>query len=898
MMHSLKKTAVIGLGGTGMHAVLYMKRKLLNTYGEVPPMIKFLVIDTTDADPLTTPEGDVVLEPGEFLKLEVKDPGSLIATNREVKEWLPERVPRFALTSGAKQVRALGRLAVFANATELNTKIRGLLSSVRDFRISRSERYEVLTDNVVVNVVCSISGGTGSGCLLDVGVLTRMELRSTDRMIGYFLLPDIFLGKPAVDNVEPNAYGALKEVNYFFDGGKYRYTLGGVTRSIDGELFNAVYLVNKTNKDGIEFSNDRDLKEFLGVGMFLQATSTGKGASDVVDNVEAQMVGKRWFNKPTVYSSFGISELVYPGDWYANLYAHKIALQTLQSTFLGGDLSGVGKFTDDFVRRAGLREHDADDVIEAIGDPAALRQFSLPKEFKKSEIAPALARRDGHLSQVQRDVRDTCLAELAKLKELKSEALRKEILGRLAVPQGLEFTRTFLSGLTGRLRQYGDELAAERERFERERSELPSRFKNIQADAEDAGKGLFGITSASKIETSLRALKRHVDREARVALEVERRERAIDLFAHLVNQAEEWQARLSALSSYALALTQELSQDIERIQFARREVKPFVEQLKPADLADDIQSAGPHDFLEWLKDTKASDVLALAGLRVGEVKQVLLEYGNADKKVRDVKNKSIDQILRGLPPKQVMKYITRLDAMAAPLWQYDKGQISGDKNTANIYLFGVEDRDNTVVVPEEVTSALGSVYPPSVISTGDSKRIVCFKVEASVPAHVVSNMPRYREKYSDPNKPFPYHIHRDWERDLPDLFPGTDEQDARKYWSLGLAEPFNLIVKRGEYYYIHSERRGERTLDYLVKLGQGRREAQKAFVADSELVAEAKETIDRINGELGNKQVSESLLGYGQKLGSEASKQKEEIRKSVELELKDIDTYIKSLSSL
>jgi len=116
MAYMLKKTAVIGLGGTGMHAVLHMKKKLLETYGEIPPMMKFLVIDTTDKDRLETEEVEIELEPGEFLKIEVRNPGSLIKTNREVKSWIPEKVPRFALTSGAKQVRPLGRLAVFANA--------------------------------------------------------------------------------------------------------------------------------------------------------------------------------------------------------------------------------------------------------------------------------------------------------------------------------------------------------------------------------------------------------------------------------------------------------------------------------------------------------------------------------------------------------------------------------------------------------------------------------------------------------------------------------------------------------------------------------------------------------------------------------------------------------------
>ena len=42
----LKGSLFIGLGGTGATALLHTKKRFLDTYGEVPPMIDFLVIDT------------------------------------------------------------------------------------------------------------------------------------------------------------------------------------------------------------------------------------------------------------------------------------------------------------------------------------------------------------------------------------------------------------------------------------------------------------------------------------------------------------------------------------------------------------------------------------------------------------------------------------------------------------------------------------------------------------------------------------------------------------------------------------------------------------------------------------------------------------------------------------
>ena len=46
MRTKLRKTFYIGLGGTGMNAILRTKKMFVEKYGKVPPMIGFLGIDT------------------------------------------------------------------------------------------------------------------------------------------------------------------------------------------------------------------------------------------------------------------------------------------------------------------------------------------------------------------------------------------------------------------------------------------------------------------------------------------------------------------------------------------------------------------------------------------------------------------------------------------------------------------------------------------------------------------------------------------------------------------------------------------------------------------------------------------------------------------------------------
>ena len=45
----LKKTLYIGLGGTGVATLLKVKKCFIDSYGEIPPMIGFLAIDTDTA---------------------------------------------------------------------------------------------------------------------------------------------------------------------------------------------------------------------------------------------------------------------------------------------------------------------------------------------------------------------------------------------------------------------------------------------------------------------------------------------------------------------------------------------------------------------------------------------------------------------------------------------------------------------------------------------------------------------------------------------------------------------------------------------------------------------------------------------------------------------------------
>ena len=120
--------------------------------------------------------------------------------------------------------------------------------------------------------------------------------------------------------------------------------------------------------------------------------------------------------------------------------------------------------------------------------------------------------------------------------------------------------------------------------------------------------------------------------------------------------------------------------------------------------------------------------------------------------------------------------------------------------------------------------------------------------------------------------------------------------ENRKWWSLGLADPFNLIFKSGAWYYLISKKYGKRTYDYKIKLAQGRFEALKELLENEDYIQEIRENIVKIGEEFNNQQVIQILKKYGDNLLEKVKKQTDkDIRNLVELEINDIENYIEQI---
>ena len=228
---------IVSYGGTGGKALREIQ-KTLKTYlsaEDYKDHVRILAIDTdgtaqnervaiTKPDGTTATEIRKIFEDKEFCHLSATGAREALLTDQDIlSQWINPALPDMIVSNdhyldgtGASATRQVGRLTLYPKATNdaIRAKIRALAG----------ELTQGNDDPLTVIVVSGISGGTGSGTIVDLTYLIRDSIKSffealsarTD-IVGMILLP------PTGNSVEPmkidrgnrNGYAALKEINHF-----------------------------------------------------------------------------------------------------------------------------------------------------------------------------------------------------------------------------------------------------------------------------------------------------------------------------------------------------------------------------------------------------------------------------------------------------------------------------------------------------------------------------------------------------------------------------------------------------------------------------------------------------------------------------------------------------------
>ena len=214
--NKVNATLFIGVGGIGSRIIKGVAERCVN---DDKSNLRFVSMDTDVNDLSRLEDGAVITAIQTSSTRSIKDYLNFDADAKQ--NWFPEnRILDYKTVSeGAGQVRAISRLAL--NATIRQGNINKLYTSIDElFLKDGSDKNQAIK----VVIASSLTGGTGSGIALPIGMLVRNYLstnypESAAIIRGFFIMPGVMDTVITTESERlsqrRNGYAALKEINAF-----------------------------------------------------------------------------------------------------------------------------------------------------------------------------------------------------------------------------------------------------------------------------------------------------------------------------------------------------------------------------------------------------------------------------------------------------------------------------------------------------------------------------------------------------------------------------------------------------------------------------------------------------------------------------------------------------------
>jgi Tubulin like len=898
-----RPTVVIGLGGTGYEVVLKLKKRFIDVYGSVPEVIRFLSIDTTEniQEREKSPDGNrVFLEPNELYAISVANPIPY-TRNDHIAEWWPKDIPTSSLISGAGQIRARGRLALFAKVGDINGLIAQAINAVREIRTSKqafSDNFQVSSrDGVEVFIVGSLAGGTGSGTFLDVAFLARQYLNSFSNITGVFVLPRVFSNLPQTHLVKSNAYGALKEIEHFWGlspSNAIEIDYGICKVRGDRPPFDAVFLIDGINKKGTVVSRPDDLQNLVADGLYIQIGSQiGLDAANVADNIRAYLAtGEKVRGRNINYCSFGFATLTLPVQQYERMKLEDaqnlLKNQLMASTPINDLENEIARFLQD----CNLTEATAvlNALIESVGGGQLKPEFRIGEmRFDRTALPTIKELYKRQLDQFEQRTIKELASNFYRLEETATAALFTGWERGVNRPNGLAYVLQFLTKLSEKL----DEL---QQGVQRKSQEAQSSFNALKLEPQEEkikeAAGSFFLNK-NTIQTACQKYKERADQKWKMYLHWKRCDKASELYGVLRARVEEIKEKCQRLHSNLDKVYRDLEQSYNEVSRQGSNDNPFIHTIQRVNLQSKRPKITGEDFIRWYREQSQS-LTNWSEKKAEDVKNEILAFLN--EAYRPLTSMTVEQVLADSNPEDAGQDLQQLGKLAVPLWQYQESEIPTKQQhvITEFYYYGVGDNKTVFSDPPLSSRVPKGRNNPSFVPTGEPHKVTLFRVEIGVPLFAFNGMKDMELAYLDPDKVFK-HLDRNW-TNLPNLIPPEDDGGALRWFALALAsEPYELIVKPKKQYCVHTEQ-ARRLEGGVLPLGDTRKSAFKAFKSNLLLVKEIAEKVDDITYEDKNRAKS-NLNSYIKELNQllKVGNIDSQIKEQVEMEIQEIEAYVKDL---
>jgi hypothetical protein len=585
---ALRPTVVIGVGSFGRRALLELRCRFLDRFGDLDkvPLVRFLYVDT-DSDAVKAAQRgspEVAFKSGEVYHLPLQ-PVSHYRRRQldQLNDWLPREklyaMPRALKTQGS---RALGRLAFTDNYLRLMARLRREVQQASHpdaVYTTVSQTGLALRDNVPRIYVLGGATGGASGYLTDLGYAVR-------RLMQQMHQPDatvvgmVWCGAPEDPATPPaeqaNLYATLTELNHFADPAipfSAQYGTDGPRLVDDGTAFDQTYLLTQPYRTP---EARRDTLAHLGSYLFHELTTPLGLRLD-------QLRLKRDRRAP--FRSLGTFGVWFPRGILLRLAARGACERVLEEWQAGGSGSGSGP------------------GAAILGPEQAVLDAALARVLADPELVPeTLATRLADLAAQHLDgpPRDVLTRLLVHLEEQSQQLVAQEDPGAWA-RQALTRVRDWLGGGLG-----APGVSA-----------VQQRRSNLTRALESAA-GALAEEWGGKLQEAVAGLTEHPGHRVAVA------EAAVGRLTRFCDEAAQAHtARLQQHSARTLAGQEQLDSALQAClsgaggwswfgSRTRRQLRVFVDHLAAYArqcLAEDIANAVQHFYAglrgrleDWLRD--------------------------------------------------------------------------------------------------------------------------------------------------------------------------------------------------------------------------------------------------------------------------------------------------------
>ena len=878
MAIKLTKTLFVGLGGTGVKSILRTKQCFMDAYGEIPPMIAFLAIDTDKGIRnivLKSRSGkDVTLTDNEICFCGIR--GSALdmynhAPNRFT--WIPKRNVNFLAGisgEGANQVRSNGRFLIRYNADPLSKSIAGKVAQIAQPLPHNSPFvYDHNKDGMeyptIVNIVGSVAGGTGSGTMIDMIVLTSETLKSQGasfKIQPWIVLPEVFrtmVPGPPSANVYQNSYGALRELDYLYHLPKNNTNpvdFGFTQINYLAEEVDDAFVMNNANKAGVVLQHIDDVTDSIGRCMFLPSNEV----NSVTDNINAVRFVYGVGNKEARYKSSGSSELVYDNQAVGNVIARAIISDICDELCRKNSVSAEND-AQSWMTQVRIQEHNEDMLTDDLLAKSAPFSVAIGKDDDVAQIEANIysgANAPNVLEEVKDKYGEKLVAVRKALKEKVDEVLNQQC--------GVGEAEAFMEALEDGINLSQSEMIKEKDDLTRELAytiDWNAKLNDIKP------KRFYSRWSQDDADVLANEVSLYIAKQ-RDSL---RHTYAIQFYNDLLIDVRRYKDKIVLLKTNVASVSRKQVKEISSIQRSAAVCSKFqlylhlddvngYKRLRVEESSSQLRSMTPISTL--LEDTWET------------IEEKMWNYAKQHDEVKAAVNVTIEQKLASMSEDEILRCFEKMKEMSSPLWSTNtRGFLARVQPLTTIFTIGCYDAQNGIIQNKYINVFTVSSNKPTFAATRQTDRITFFQTECYCPIYAVNNLPGYMQDANRKltvEKQYPVcYLDEKWFQRMEvenfDIFPQAETDNVLPNWVNGIVYGYIKYDEATHNYYMRSKQGNKLKGGYLA-LGVRRDIAFDAFQTRSldkeieELMQKAIDQLGRPAIEAKLKAVKDDIINY------------------------------------